>query len=114
MVGNQNSRYSSARRLGKLEKELDTIVRKFDYLGEKCVDTEDVESIKHNTEDLEVNSVLRRWRASLLNQKQEILKEEKKKEKQEKCLSENIKMMVTKDAIQVKLMGPSNFLAWVT
>ena len=34
-----------------LEKELDSIVRKFDYLGEKCVSTEDVENIRHETEN---------------------------------------------------------------
>ena len=72
--------------------------------------TEDVENIRHETENLEVCSVLRRWRASLLNRKQEILKEEKKKEKQEKSLSEDMNMQVTKDKIQVKLMGPSNSL----
>ena len=32
-----------------LEKEVDAIMRKFDYLGEKCVDTEDVENIHHDT-----------------------------------------------------------------
>ena len=40
-------------------------------------------------------------------------KEEKKKEKQEKANSEDMKTLVSKDAIQVKLMDPSNFLALV-
>ena len=44
------------------------------YLGEKCGDTEDVENIRHETENLEVSSVLMRLRASLLNRMQEILK----------------------------------------
>ena len=48
-----------------------------------------METIHHETGTLVVSSVLRIWRASLLTRKLEILKEEKKKEKQEKTNSED-------------------------
>ena len=57
-----------------------------------CEDSNRTLDVTHNTEDLEVSSVLRRWRVSLMNRKQEVLKEVKKKMKQEKSLSENMKI----------------------
>ena len=57
-----------------------------------CEDSNRTLDVTHNTEDLEVSSVLRRWRVSLMNRKQEILKEVKKKKEQEKSLSENMKI----------------------
>ena len=63
-------------------------MKKSDSLAEKCINTEDVEFIHHGTNDLEGSSALRNWRASLLNRKHEIIKEDKKREKQEKSLSE--------------------------
>ena len=52
-------------------------MKKSDYLEEKCTTTEDVEYIHHGTNDLEVSSTHRNWRAGLLNRKLEVLKERK-------------------------------------
>ena len=53
---------------------------------------------------------LRRWITGLINRRQELLKDEKLKEK---MLNEDLKTLVSKENIQIKLRGPSNFLAWM-
>ena len=58
-----------------------------------------------------LNNALKRWRTALFNRRQELLKEEKMKEKQEKALGDDLKSLASKENIQVCLRGPSNFLA---
>ena len=65
--------------LEAMEKELDSVLMRFDYIAEKCNAIDDIEVINRDNGALEVSSVLIRWRVSLLNRKQAIIKEEKEK-----------------------------------
>ena len=55
----------------------------------------------------EVSDTLRNWRSALLNRRQELMKDERTKEKAEKSLSEDMKSLVRKENIKVQLRGPS-------
>ena len=71
-----------------LEKELDQVSRKSDLLAEKLDDTAEVDVIVFADEEHNVSNSLRRWRTALLNKRQELMKDERTKEKAEKSLSE--------------------------
>ena len=49
----------------------------------------------------------------MLNRKQEIMKEDKLKEKKDKMLNDDMKTLSAKENITIKLRDPSNFLAWM-
>ena len=74
-----------------LEKELDQISRKSDFLIDKLDDTAEVDFIV-----VDVSNSLRRWRTDLIKWRQELIRAEKTKEKQEKSLSEDMKSLVSK------------------
>ena len=84
-----------------LEKELDQVSRKSDLLAEKLDDTTEIYVIMVDDQEYIVSNALRRWRTALLNRRQELLKDEKTKEKQEKALSEDMKSLVSKENILV-------------
>ena len=96
-----------------LEKEIDQISKKYENLAEKLDDTRDIDYINVDDQEYNVPTIIRRWRTGLLNRKQEIIKEDKLKEKRDKYLNDDMKTLATKENIQMKLRGPSNFLAWM-
>ena len=93
-----------------LEKELDPVSRKCENIAEKLDDTAEIDYIRVDEQDYDVSNALRRWKSALLNRRQELLKDEKLKEKKEKMLNEDMKTLASKENIQIKLPGPSNFL----
>ena len=96
-----------------LEKGLDQVSRKCENLSEKLDDTAEIDQTRVDEQDYDVSNSLRRWRTALLNRKQELLKDEKLKEKREKMLSEDMKTPASRENIQIKLCGLSNFLTWM-
>ena len=89
---------------------MDQVSRKCENLSEKLDDTAEIDQTRVDEQDYDVSNSLRRWRTALLNRKQELLKDEKLKEKKEKMLNEDMKTLASKENIQIKLPGPSNFL----
>ena len=67
-----------------LEKELDQVSRKSENLAEKLDDTAEIDYIRVDEEDYTMSNTLRGWKTELLNRRQELLKDEKLKQKQEK------------------------------
>ena len=74
-----------------LEKVLGQVSRKSDLLADKLDDTTEIDFIVAHDQECNVSDALRRWRTALLNRRQEFLKIEKIKEKQEKVMSEDMK-----------------------
>ena len=56
-------------------------MKKSDLLGEKCENNEDVEYIDYDNNELEVSTTLRNCRSALLNRRQELLRDERTREK---------------------------------
>ena len=55
-----------------------------------------------------VPTIIRRWRTGLFNRKQEIIKEDKLKEKKDKMLNDDMKTLAAKENNQI--MRPLQFL----
>ena len=96
-----------------LEKEIDQIAKKHENLAVKLDNTRDIDYIRVDYQEYNVPTIIRRWKTGLLNRKQEIIKEDKLKDKKDKVLNDDMKTMAAKENIQIKLRGPSNFLAWM-
>ena len=78
---------------------LEKVSRKSDLLAEKMDDTAEVDVIVVDEQEYSVSNALRRWRTALLNRRQELMKDEEIKKKQEKALSEDMKSLVSKENI---------------
>ena len=66
-----------------MEKEIDQLARKYENLVEKLDDTTEINYITVEDQEYKVPTIIRRWRTGLLNQKQELMKEEKLREKKD-------------------------------
>ena len=96
-----------------MEKEIDQLAIKYENLVEKLDDTTEVDYITVEDQEYNVPTIIRRWRTGLLNRKQEIIKEDKLKEKKDKMLNDDMKTLSAKENITIKLRGSTNFLAWM-
>ena len=96
-----------------MEKEIDQLAKKYEILADKLEDTTEIDYITVEDQEYNVPTVIRRWRTGLLNRKQELLKEERLREKKDKMLNDDMKTLSSKENITIKLRGPSNFLAWM-
>ena len=76
-----------------MEKEIDQLAKKYEILADKLEDTTEIDYITVEDQEYNVPTVIRRWRTGLLNRKQEIIKEEKLREKKDKMLNDDIKTL---------------------
>ena len=72
-----------------LEKEIDQLAREYKNLAEKLEDTREVDYITVEDQEYNVPTIIRRSRTGLLNRQQEIIKEDKLKEKKDKMLNDD-------------------------
>ena len=79
-----------------MEKEIDQLARKYENLVEELDDTKEVDYITVKDQEYNVPTIIRRWRTGLLNQKQEIIKEDQRKEKKDKMKIDNMKTLAAK------------------
>ena len=64
-----------------MERELDQVSRKSDHLAEKLDNTAEVDVIVFDDEEYNVSNSLRKLRTALLNKRQELMRDERIKEK---------------------------------
>ena len=64
-----------------MERELDQVSRKRDHLAEKLDNTAEVDVIVFDDEEYNASNSLRKLRTTLLNKRQELMRDERIKEK---------------------------------